>query len=59
MHKEFQRIKACALATIMLCAAFLYSAPVSHAEESILELQAQYDKLETQIAANQKKIEEK
>lgn len=32
--------------------------PVSHAEESVLELQAQYDKLEAEIQKNQQKLRE-
>ena len=60
MHGKHIRLKA--VLSVLLAAgiaAFSVPAPISYAEDSVLELQAQYDKLEQQIKQNQKIIDEK
>ena len=59
MRNKTLRIKALAAAFVIVCAVITFPAPVSYAEESVLELQAQYDKLERQIRENQKLIDKK
>ena len=60
MRKKSLRVKAWAAALTIGCAAIAFpAAPISHAEDSIVELQSQYEKLEKQIKENQKKLKEK
>ena len=59
MRNKNLRIKAWTAALTITCAFIAIPAPITHAEESVLELQAQYDQLEQQIVENQKKLDEK
>ena len=59
MQKKNWKIKLSTSALALACAVIVFPTPISHAEESVLELQAQYDQLEKQIKENQKKLEEK
>ena len=56
-RKKIVKAVLCAALAVVMAAAAPF--PVSHAEESVLELQAQYDKLEQEIKKNQQRLEEK
>ena len=56
MHSK--KIQAFLTAAAFCLSAAAFPAPVAHAEDSLADLQAQYNQLERQIAENQKKIDQ-
>ena len=59
MQHNQKIVKATLCALLSGVMAFSVTIPPTHAEESVLELQAQYDKLEAEIKKNKEKLQQK